>query len=77
MLSSPLSRLDVNAICRPSGDQAGEELVPNLVREAGQGARFAYDEFFFGRLRNVYTRRNYRQAVHGFLKWCESSPVVF
>jgi site-specific recombinase XerD len=54
---------------------ATSEPVPELVCRAGHGARFAYDEFFFGRLRNVYTRRNYRQAVNRFLGWCQSGGL--
>ena len=55
--------------------EAAGEGIPKLVREAGYGARFAYDEFFFSRLRNVHTRRNYRQAVHRFLGWCEAAGL--
>src|SRR3954463_6477648 len=41
--------------------------MPGLVADAGPAARFAYDEFFFGRLRNAHTRKAYRHAVHRFL----------
>ncbi len=44
--------------------------APALVKHGGQAAQFAYDEFFYGRLRNVHTRKNYRHAVHRFLDWC-------
>ncbi len=46
--------------------------LPQLVVAAGNAARFAYEEFFLGRIRNPYTRRNYRHAVHRFLEWCQS-----
>ena len=46
--------------------------LPHLVATAGNAARFAYEEFFLGRIRNPYTRRNYRHAVHRFLEWCQS-----
>ena len=46
--------------------------LPQLVSVAGNAARFAYEEFFHGRVRNPYTRRNYRHAVHRFLDWCRS-----
>lgn len=44
--------------------------MPQLVSSAGRAAQFAYDEFFLGRIRNPYTRKNYRHAVHRFLDWC-------
>ena len=46
--------------------------LPQLVVTAGHSAHFAYEEFFHGRIRNPYTRRNYRHAVHRFLEWCQS-----
>jgi site-specific recombinase XerD len=45
--------------------------LPELVSSAGDAARFAYEEFFLGRIRNPYTRKNYLHAVHQFLGWCE------
>lgn len=45
--------------------------LPQLVASAGNAARFAYEEFFHGRVRNPHTRRNYRHAVHRFLGWCQ------
>lgn len=44
--------------------------VPALISASGAAARFAYDEFFFGRLRNPHTRRAYQRAVDRFLEWC-------
>lgn len=44
--------------------------APQLVSSAGTAAQFAYDEFFLGRIRNPYTRKSYRHAVHRFLGWC-------
>lgn len=43
---------------------------PVLVIEAGQNARFAYEEFFAG-LDSENTARAYRRAVHRFLAVCE------
>jgi integrase/recombinase XerD len=45
--------------------------LPELVARGGAGARFAYEEFFYGRLRNWHTRKAYRHAVHEFLARCE------
>lgn len=44
--------------------------VPAIISRAGSSALFAWDEFFFGRIRNPHTRRAYRHAVSDFLIWC-------
>jgi integrase/recombinase XerD len=45
--------------------------IPAIVETAGAGARFAWEEFFSGEIRNVHTRRAYERAVKRFLTWCE------
>ncbi len=50
----------------PSGDD-----LPSVVASAGSGARFAYEEFVYGKLRNPSTRKNYKHAVKRFLSFCE------
>jgi integrase/recombinase XerD len=45
--------------------------VPRLIVEAGAAASFAWEEFFVGKIRNVYTRVTYMRAVKRFLAWCE------
>ena len=52
---------------------AGE--LPELVAKGGAGARFAYEEFFYGRLRNPHTRKAYPFAVHEFLGRCEQLGI--
>ncbi|MCY2963318.1 MAG: tyrosine-type recombinase/integrase [Planctomycetota bacterium] len=49
--------------------------LPELVARGGAGARFAYEEFFYGRLRNPHTRKAYRFAVHEFLARCETLGI--
>lgn len=49
--------------------------VPNLVAVAGPNARFAWDEFFRGMLRNRHTRAAYLTAVRQFLAWLEPAGV--
>jgi hypothetical protein len=44
--------------------------LPALVEQAGPAARFAFEEFFYGRIRNPYTRRAYLHAVRKFSAWC-------
>jgi integrase/recombinase XerD len=46
---------------------------PAIVARAG--GRFAWDEFFFGEIRNPHTRKNYRHAVERFLVWCEARDM--
>ncbi len=45
--------------------------LPSVVASAGSGARFAYEEFVYGKLRNASTRKNYKHAVKRFLSFCE------
>jgi integrase/recombinase XerD len=51
--------------------EQNSDRVPALIATASSSARFAYDEFFHGRLRNPSTRKNYRHAVHRFLAFCD------
>lgn len=48
-----------------------DESIPRLVEAAGAGAKFAFEEFFYGQIRNRYTRRVYLRAVRQFATWCE------
>ena len=49
--------------------------LPSLVAQAGAAATFAYEEFFFGRIRNPHTRRAYQFAVNRFLDCCQSENL--
>jgi integrase/recombinase XerD len=49
--------------------------IPAIVSEAGPAARFAWEEFLFGRIRNEHTRRAYRRAILDFLGWCEDQGL--
>ena len=51
---------------RPAVDLA-DSPMPEIVRLAGPSAQFAYEEFFYARIRNAHTRKAYRHAVHQFL----------
>jgi site-specific recombinase XerD len=44
--------------------------LPAIIEQAGPAARFAFEEFFYGRIRNPYTRRAYLHAVRKFSAWC-------
>ncbi len=49
--------------------------APALVAACGAAGRYAWEEFFLGRIRNPYTRQAYWHAVRRFLAWCEGVEV--
>ena len=49
--------------------------VPGIVAAHGAHGRFAWEEYFVGKLRNANTRATYLIAVRRFLEWVESSGV--
>ena len=44
---------------------------PALIEDAGSSAKFAWEEFVYGKLRNRSTRKNYQHAIRRFLEFCE------
>ncbi len=54
----------------------GAEVIPAVVVEAGSAARFVWEEFFVGEIRNRHTRRAYAHAVRRFLAWCEAEGAT-
>ncbi len=61
----PVSRAELPARMEPGGP-------PAIIGRAGNAARFAWDEFFQGEVRNEHTRKAYAHAVGRFLAWCEA-----
>ncbi len=49
--------------------------APIIVQQAGDAARFAWDEFFQAGLANRHTRKNYVYAVRRFLAWAEEQHL--
>jgi len=49
---------------------------PALIDVGGPAARFAWEEFLYGQLRNSHTRRAYRRAVNRFLRWCDAQSLL-
>ena len=49
---------------------------PALISVAGPAARFAWDEFLYGQLRNPHTRRAYRRAANRFFRWCKARGLL-
>lgn len=52
----------------PSDDPAW---LPAVVASRGPAARFAFEEFLHGQIRNLHTRKAYLHAVRLFCGWCE------
>lgn len=67
--------------CRPglptqlSCSELSQVAISPLVEAHGAAGRFAWEEFFLGRIRNGHTRRAYQQAVSAFLTWCDRQRV--
>jgi integrase len=51
------------------------ESVPALVTEHGTAARFAWEEWLCGVIRNTHTRKAYLKAVTDFFRWIEPQGV--
>src|SRR3954452_9916598 len=47
-----------------------EVAAPDIVREAGPNAEYAYADFFKAKISNPNTRKAYKRAVDRFLGWC-------
>lgn len=50
-------------------------VLPELIKQAGGSAHFAWDEFFAGTIRNPNTRVAYLRAVQQFLRWCQRQRI--
>lgn len=50
--------------------------VPACVQNAGAAAQFAWEELFFGKLRNPQTRAAYLRAVRRFLDYIERTNLA-
>ena len=44
---------------------------PVLIENAGSAARYAWEEFIYGQIRNPHTRTAYERAIRRFLTHCE------
>ena len=50
-------------------------MMPSLVAQAGDAARFAFEEFFHGQIRNPHTRKAYLRALRVFSEWCRERRI--
>ncbi len=46
--------------------------VPILIERSGAAARFAWEEFIYGKIRNPHTRAAYERAIRQFLAHCNA-----
>jgi integrase/recombinase XerD len=51
------------------------EQMPIAIQAAGDSAKFAWEEFFYAKIRSEHTRRAYMRAVRFFLYWCELQAI--
>ena len=56
----------------PNPSTIAEAPLPSLVDRAGSAARFAWEEFVYGKIRNPHTRAAYERAIRYFLAHCEA-----
>ena len=59
----------------PDRNDAGIS-TPQMIANAGDAAKFAYEEFLLGRIRNPNTRRAYERAARRFFEWCEGHRTL-
>lgn len=52
-----------------------ETEMPSLVSQAGDAARFAFEEFFHGQIRNTHTRKAYLHVLCVFSDWCQGGGI--
>lgn len=52
-----------------------ETNAPALVIRQGPAARFAWEEFFHGEIRNANTRRNYLHAARRLIAWLDARGI--
>jgi integrase/recombinase XerD len=55
--------------------QSADGELPELIRDAGGAARFAFEEFIHGQIRNPFTRKAYLHAVRRFSEWCAGRQI--
>ena len=71
MQNSPA--VSTSSSCPTTSSEA--EDLPAQIRRGDAATRFAWDEFMHAKIRNPYTRRNYKFAVSRFLAWCDDRDV--
>lgn len=67
MIDKQLPQLGQTHVVVNSGDLS----LPTLIESAGSAARYAWEEFIYGKIRNPHTRVAYERAIRRFLTHCE------
>ncbi|WZP01232.1 tyrosine-type recombinase/integrase (plasmid) [Isosphaeraceae bacterium EP7] len=70
-----LEGTDGTELARPDGPVTARN-APAIVKAAGKGAEFAWDEFFQAEIANHHTRKNYMHAVRQFLAWAKQRELA-
>ena len=71
MTQPNLETLPVKVLKCELVDNETAESIPAIIGQAGNAAKFAFEEFLFGKIRNVHTRKAYLHSTTQFLTWCE------
>ena len=71
MTQPKLETLPAKSSERELVDQEFDGAIPAIIGQAGNAARFAFEEFLFGKIRNAHTRKAYLHSTTRFLTWCE------
>ncbi len=56
-------------------DRSEPASLPAIVRDAGGAARFAFEEFLYGQVRNPSTRKAYLHTIRLFSDWCAARDL--
>lgn len=71
MKSSELAVIEVG-----SGNLSKDSNLPVFVSEAGSNARFAWEEFLFGSVSNLHTRRAYKKALENLFNEADAAGLT-
>lgn len=73
----PTMKRKTNGALTPQSNSTSlpAEQVPTTIAAAGGAAKFAYEEFLFGSIRNEHTRAAYTCAIKQFFTWCEQRSL--
>lgn len=60
---------------QPASTSGGAIALPALIRDAGGAARFGFEEFLHGQIRNPSTRKAYLHTIRLFSAWCAAAGL--
>jgi site-specific recombinase XerD len=69
----PLELVDASAAASLATNPAEQHKdLPALIAQSGPAAQFAWEEFIFGKIRNLHTRVAYERAIRKFLRHADN-----